>query len=526
MSSRSLKTKKTALSGQAAPLPLVIGMLWCGCSLAQMPDVSKVPTESPTASGQSGLSIEPSITLRHTATNNARLDATQLNDQITELSPGLRVVANTARIQGFADYSLRLAHYAKGTASDQVWHNLNARGTVEAVQNAVFIDVSGAAGLQPISAFGAPGVDSPANPNLTQTTSFRISPYLRGTLGDAADYELRYSLQEDQSDADNRADVRQRNWRFFIGSQTVGQLWGWTLDASDDTADFSNGRSIETTSLRGRLIYYISPQFQFFGTGGVESTNQVTPTRESRNIWGGGFDWRPSVRSRISMERENRYFGESHNVLLEYRTARTLWSYVDRKNINTGLGDRSLATIGSLYDLLDNIYARIESNSIRRSQLVLQEIERRGVPANTQVFPDYLTSSSTVQRLQQLSLALLGQRSTVTVAVSRSDSRALDGLLRLGDDFDVNTRIRQRGWHLTAGHRLTPNASVNASLSDVRSLGSAPGQETRVRSFALGWDALVARRTSVGIQLRRSLLNGGARDYSESAITGFITHRF
>lgn len=226
------------------------------------------------------------------------------------------------------------------------------------------------------------------------------------------------------------------------------------------------------------------------------------------------------------MERENRYFGESHNVLLEYRTARTLWSYVDRKNINTGLGDRSLATIGSLYDLLDNIYARIEPNSIRRSQLVLQEIERRGVPANTQVFPDYLTSSSTVQRLQQLSLALLGQRGTVTVAVSRSDSRALDGLLRLGDDFDVNTRIRQRGWHLTAGHRLTPNASVNASLSDVRSLGSAPGQETRVRSFALGWDALVARRTSVGIQLRRSLLNGGARDYSESAITGFITHRF
>ena len=182
--------------------------------------------------------------------------------------------------------------------------------------------------------------------------------------------------------------------------------------------------------------------------------------------------------------------------------------------------------MGSLFDLLDSFYARTEPNAIRRTQLVMAEIERRGLPADMQVFQDFLTSSSTLQRLQELSVALLGQRSTFTLAVLRSDTRLLDGTLQLGDDFDTNTRIRQRGWRLMVGHRLTPNASINASFGEMRSVGSIPGLETRVRPLILGWDTLVARRTNVGVQLRRVLSDGSVTRYDESAIMGFITHRF
>ena len=72
----------------------------------------------------------------------------------------------------------------------------------------------------------------------------------------------------------------------------------------------------------------------------------------------------------------------------------------------------------------------------------LAEIERRGFPADMQVFQqDFLTSSSTLQRLQELSVALF-RSATFTLAVLRSDTRLLDGTLQLGDDFDANTRIR------------------------------------------------------------------------------------
>jgi len=148
-----------------------------GIALAQVPDVSTaeppgfapvqlpvVATEpadaavrqrdnAPAAPRQSGVWLEPRITVQHTVTNNARLDATHVSDQVTEVNPGFRLVSDTARINGFVDYSLRTAHYARGTASDQVWHNLNARGTAEAIENRVFVDVAGVVALQPISAF-------------------------------------------------------------------------------------------------------------------------------------------------------------------------------------------------------------------------------------------------------------------------------------------------------------------------------------------------------------------------------------
>lgn len=474
---------------------------------------------------QSGLVFEPRITVRHTITNNAKLDNTYLNDQLTELMPGFRLVSDTARVKGFADYTLRYAHYARNTESDQIWHNLNARGTVEAVEKHVFVDVGGIVTLQPISAFGTPAGLSPASSNMTQTSTFRVSPYLKGNFSDGLDYEARYALTDTRYDTGARSDVSVQDWLLHLGRRPVGQQWAWAVDATQQNADFTNGRNIDTTALRGRLSYAPIAQLRLAVIGGVESTNQLSPSTKSHNIVGFGVDWRASERSRVSFERESRYFGNSHNARLEYRTARTIWSYTDKRGIVTGLGAR-LGSMGPLADLLDGYYSRTEPSPIRRAQLVQSEIARLGLPADMQVFPDFLTSSSNLQRLQQLSFALLGQRSTLTLMVMRSDSRLLDNSLLAGDDFDNNSRIRQRGWNLMLGHRLTPNASVNASFGEARSIGSVPGLETRTRPFIIGWNTLVARRTTVGVQLRRILSDGNVSRFGESAVMGFITHRF
>lgn len=483
------------------------------------------PDKARGTSHESSIWLEPSITIQHTVTSNARLNAAGLSDQVTEVTPGFRLVGDRPRIKGFVDYSLRTAHYARGTASDRVWHNLNARGTVEAVEKRLFVDMEGIVALRPISAFGAPGDFSPANPNMAQTSSFRVSPYLRGNLSGGLDYEARYGFQDIRSDANNRSNVMVQDWLLHLGSRPIGQMWGWGLDATQQNAEYSNGRNIDTTALRARVSYFPTPQLQLTGIGGVESTNQLSPTQESHDVVGFGIDWRPSERARLSFERESRYFGESHNAIFEYRTPRTVWRYIDKRAVSSGLGVQS-ASMGSLFDLLDGFYIRSEPNAVRRAQLVQAEIQRMGLPADLQVFQDFLTSSSTLQRLQQLSLALLGQRSTLTLMALRSDTRLLNGSLQLGDDFDTNQRIRRRGWSLMLGHRLTPNASINTNLSETRSVGSVPGLETRVRSLIFGWNTLVVPRTNVGIQLRRILSDGNVSRYNESAIMGFITHRF
>lgn len=468
--------------------------------------------------------FEPRITLRQTATTNARLNSPAMSDQLTELMPGFRLMRNTARVKGFADYTLSATHYARGTAPDKIWHNLNARGTVEAVDNRVYIDVDGMLGLQPISAFGPTG-NSPANSNMAQTSNFRVSPYLRGDFSNGIDYEARYSIQEIRSDTASRVNATDHDWSLHLGKKPLGQAFGWGVDAKQQNIDYSSGRKIDTTSLRARLSYLPITQLRLTAIGGIESTNQLSPQKKSHNIVGFGVDWRPSDRTRLSFERESRYFGESHNANLEYRTARTVWRYTDRKAVITGLGVQS-ASMGSLFDLLDGFYSRIEPDPIRRMQIIQAEISRLGLPADMQVFQDFLASTSTLQRLQQLSLALLGQRTSLTLAASRSDTRRLDGSLQLGDDFNNNQRIRQHGWNIMLAHRLTPNSAINATFGDMRSIGSTLGWETRTRTLILGSNTLIAPRTNLGLQLRRVLSDGNITKYNESAIIGFVTHRF
>lgn len=489
-----------------------------GAVTAQQDDVQAAPR-------QPSLVFEPRVSVQHTITSNARLDATSVSDQITEVIPGFQLISNTARVKGFVDYSLHDVYYARESRFNSIRHNLNASAVVEAVEQWAFIDVAAVVASQPISAFGAPVGGLPANPNTSQTSSFRFSPYLRGRIGAAVDYEARYSVQDTRTKTDSRSDITTQDWLLHLGSRESGRIVGWALDASNQVADYSLGRSIETTALRARVSFAVTSQLVLTGIGGTESTNQLSPKRESHRITGFGAAWQPSERSRLSFERESRYFGESHNASLEHRTGRTVWRYTDIKAISNGLGAQS-ASLGSLFDLLDGFYTQLEPDPIRRTQLVLAEIERLGLPANVQVFQDFLRSSSTLQRVQQLSLALLGQRSTVTLAISRSDNRSIGGPLQLGDDFDTNSRIRQRGWNLWLAHRLTPNSSIHASWGDQRSVGTLPGLETRVRSLVVGWNTLVARRTSAGIQIRRVLSDGPASPYSESAIVGTITHRF
>lgn len=481
--------------------------------------------KNPGTVGKSGIWFEPNITVQHTVTNNAKLDPTGLNDQITEIMPGFRLVSDTARIKGFADYTLRSAHYARGTTSDQIWHNLFARGTAEIAENRFFVDVTGVAMVQPISAFGAPGQFYSANSNMTQTSTFRVSPYLRGELTGGLNYEIRYGVQDTRYDTDDRSNVMVNDWRLHLGRKLTGQVWGWGLDATQENADYAAGRDIKTTAFRARLNYMPLSQLQLAAIGGVESANQLSPTRKSHSIVGFGVNWRPSERTRLSVERESRYFGESHKATFEYRTARSVWQYSDSRGVVTGLGARS-GSMGPLSDLLDGFYARMEPNVDRRAQLVRTEIARMGLPPDMQVFPDFLTSSSTLERLQQLSFALLGQRSTLTVLVMRSNTQLLDNSLQLGDDFDRDSKIRQRGWSLMLGHRLTPGTSINFSFGETRSMGVNSGLETRTRPFIVGWNTLVARRTNIGIQLRRVLSDGNVNSYGESAIMGLITHRF
>ena len=136
--------------------------------------------------------IEPFASLTETLTDNGNLTTDRQPDLINEASVGLRASANTARLKGYLDYSLRGLIYTKGTADNQIQNSLAAFGTAELLESRVFVDVEAGISQQLISAFGTQSPDSAlGNANRTEVANYALSPYVRGRLGAAAQYELR-----------------------------------------------------------------------------------------------------------------------------------------------------------------------------------------------------------------------------------------------------------------------------------------------------------------------------------------------
>lgn len=473
--------------------------------------------------------VEPRISVRATLSDNGNLSSTNpRSEQLIEVSPGVRVVMNGPRVRGFLDYSLSGLYYAQDTSGDKLRHALNANGTFNAWDNRAFIDFSGVVDNQAVSAFG-PTSSTFGDINRSQTARFRVSPYLKGDLAGLADYELRYSLETRTTDTNTRSDLTAQALLLALGSRMQGQTLGWTFNASSQEVDYALGRTTTANNLRAGLIAVITPQLRSTVYVGVESNDILTPNRQSYTTTGLDVDWRPSNRTRVFVGLEDRYFGNAHNIALEHRTARTVWRLTDTRGVNDSPFQAAQASLGSIYTLLDNLYAPITPDPVERAQRVNTELLNLGLPPDAQIFQNFLSSSATAQRTQSLSVALVGQRSVVTFALTRNRSNRLQSLLNLGDDFDTNSRIDQQGASINLAHRLTPISSVSASLARQTNEGSGVGltQTNRSTSFALGYTTRLAPRTSGTVQLRHTQYdNSAVNAFNETAISALLTHRF
>ena len=469
--------------------------------------------------------IERRVTVGQTLSTNGNLSTNARSEQTTEVTPGIRAVFNTPRVQGFIDYSLSALFYAQGTSGNQFRNALNANANINAWDNRAFVDLSGVVSNQAISAFGPQSVNGRSDTNQSETASFRFSPYLRGSFAGDTDYELRYSLQTADTDSAARSDITDQTASLRLGSRPAGQTLGWSFNASSGATDYSRGRDTVSSSAQGGLIVAVSPQLQVTLLAGVESNDIVSLQKQSYNTAGVNVEWRPSERTRVFVGVEDRYFGTGHNIVLEHRTGQTLWSYTDTRGVVNNPLQESGVSLGSNFDFYNHLYQQQIPDPVLRARFVNDLLNFFNLPANAPVVQNFLTSSATLDRVQRVSVALSGIRSVWTLAVFRSNSSRLDTIVSGGDDFDFNTDIKQQGWSLNYAHRLTPLISLNAGLTNQKSVGSS-GLNLRSTSASVGLGTRLSRRTSASVQLQRGNYNGSSGSYNDTAISGFITHRF
>jgi uncharacterized protein (PEP-CTERM system associated) len=388
-----------------------------------------------------------------------------------------------------------------------------------------YVDASAVASEEAISAFGPSGGSGISDNNRSATFSYRFSPYLKGRLAGATDYEVRYSLAGSNTRQAGRSDSQSQDLSLLMQGVFNGPL-GWSIQAQSGTTDYSQDRETRSDSVRLNLNYAVTPQLMLTALAGVERNDVLSVQRESYNIAGVGANWRPSPRSRLSLDLQKRYFGHSHNLQLEHRTGRTLWRLRDSRDVSNSPTQAATASLGTLQDLLDAYYLPLEPDPVKRAQLVSAGLLELGLSGGTEVFQSFLASSATLARTQSLSAVLQGRRTVVTATLSRSRTSRLQSLISLGDDFDSSDFVLQHALGVSVGHRLTPLTSVSADWSLQRNEGSLATQKTTNNSLTLRMNTQLAPRTSGSVQLRRTVQDSPTSPYGETSIAGTVNHRF
>jgi len=487
---------------------------------------------SPTVAGE--WKITPSISVNETATDNVGLTGQhRQNDLITDISPGINIVGTGDRVKLRFDYKLHNLYYANESSRNNTQNSLTTQGTLEALENWLFIDADAAIFQQSVSAFNSStnsSVDTNNTNNSTETMTYRLSPYFKGRAGDFAEYQLRYNLGSSRSKAANSFDTDTRELSARLTGVTGQSKLGWVIDASTQKVEFGNGQDNQADRLRGVLTYQVDPQFKVSLIGGREANDYLSVDKESHSISGLGFDWAPTDRTQLSASRERRFFGNSNSINFSHRTAGTVWKYKESKDANASPNQQTAMGLGTYYDLFDSLLSSAIPDPATRAAYINALLLSNGISPTAQLQGGFLTSGVTLQHRRELSFALQGVRNTVTFAATRSESENLSqgagtGLLT-GTDFANFQNIRQRGISVNWSHKLTGLSTLTGSVSRLDSSGTgASDLETREKMFTINFVTKLGPKTNAGLGARRIVFDG-TTNYTENALTGTLSHQF
>jgi uncharacterized protein (PEP-CTERM system associated) len=244
--------------------------------------------------------------------------------------------------------------------------------------------------------------------------------------------------------------------------------------------------------------------------------------RKTYNNWGGELRWTPSPRTTALVGADQRYFGGSHQVLLEHRFPTSSVRYAsnrDAYNAANGVGVGQPITI---YQMLYTQLASVQPDPTLRDQLVRDTLLTLHLDGNALVAGGFVNGGTTVQRRDDLSLTYLGRRSTFTLQAFSSVTRRID-TTTVGVD---TAPVRQTGLNANISYRLTPATSLNFSGSSLRTPGTALQPGNRLKSVTLSTTYQLTKFVSTSLSARYSAFDSLANPYREAGLSASLNLRF
>lgn len=477
-------------------------------------------------SGSGGLAgrnwdIQPTLGLELTQTDNARLQTVNpQSDLIMRLSPGVRLQGKSARASAYVDFQLQQVSYLENNGQDRLQRMLNGSGTIELVDDFLFLDLSGHISRQAISAFGTPssGTDS-INANVVEASTYQVSPYIKGRLVGETDYLLRFDNSwYDAKDGTLRGTYTQAVQGSLSGATRLAKL-NWGIDANTQQVEYSTTtQKNQTQALRGSLTYIIDPQFRVKVIAGQETNDYVNFTKQTTSITGLGFDWAPTERTLLSLTGEDRYFGTGHRFMFTHRTPFTSWRISDSRDVVIQAPQTMLYSRGSYFDLLNAQYQSAIPDSTERALFVQSLLQAMNISPNANVLGGYMTPRATIDHNSDISFVWTGVRNVIAVSAQRLERTAFGTGIGAPDDFAIyGPFIRQGGVNMNWSYKLTPTAALSLMGTKSKTSGQSSAQNTDLNQYSLMLSNKLGAYTSGSLGLRRTEVSG-VNTYDENAI--------
>lgn len=511
--------------------PTVPGTLGSGSRPAQL---APLPTGTDTPGrGQRSWEIIPTLSLDETYTDNVRLGppGSERGDWVTRLSPGVSVNGRGARLRFNATYSANTVYRAQEGSND-LFHNLNANGDAELVQQLLFVDTRATVSQANVSVLG-PQAESNVNNNANRTTvrTFFLSPYLRHDFGNDAQGEARltYSTVESGSagnatnSASNRIDTR-------LFSGPAYKLFTWNLAYSKEHIDYSTTtQSIDTerVSAYGRRL--ITPNLGLQATVGYEDNNYgISATPSKGAFWSVGPEWTPTPRTRLAATTGRHYYGPSHSLDFSHRTRLTTWSISYKEETTTTRGQFLVPSTVDTAGYLDTLFLSRIPDPVARQTAVQNFMNQTGLPASMAVPLNFFSTTAFLMKSWQASFGIQGVRNTVLANVFTIDREAVAANQFGAGDFGLTSSTRQTGTSLLWSSRITEQTTSNSTIG--YTLSEIPGlaREDKTTYIRLGLTKQFQPKLTGTLSYRRlhNESNQAASGYTENALSALLNMRF
>jgi uncharacterized protein (PEP-CTERM system associated) len=468
----------------------------------------------------SGVSAGVSTDLSYNV--NSRLGGWDGAEWIGRLTPSVSLQSRTGRVVGSLDYDLTLIERSRQEPSSEITNRLSARFSAEAVPRHFYIDGSASIAQQSNSAFGLQSVGSSVtdNPNRAEVGTATVSPVLRGVLAGAVSVEARLNATVVNTRRSLVGDNTQTGGSLSMSSALPGTLITWGLSARSTETDFRIGRSTRADSATASLGWQADADLSLSARGGTEAQDvQVFESRRT-STWGVGVNWRPSPRTRLQADLDDRYFGRGYAVVAEYRLPRTSFTWTSNRDTSNGAGNR-FESITQFQQFMA-LFAVDIPDPVAREVAVRELLASLGVDPLQAVQLSFVTAAVSVTERHQLSWAWSGLRLNFSAQASRSTSTVIDA----GASDIAREPVQQHGYSANVGYRLSPNRSISATGSRQMTRATLTQSSNDLKSAALTWTEQLGRRTNASLSTRYTVFNSTTDPYREAAITASLVMRF